>query len=131
QPQLDVAVRSENNQAAIMAGHWPMPAGATKEQLGAGMSFAQQYMPRFPGVTMGAFQESTAVSGEGVFAYEMSATANGKGLVPGGSGRMRLVFAAREGAPSFVLLVVACAEAECASAEAEFQKMATTLEISS
>lgn len=129
QPMLDTAVTSENDQSVIMVGHWPVPAGVGEQQLRAGMASAQQFMPQLPGLKFGAFQESNAVAGEGVSAYEMTA-AVGADVVPGGSGKVRMVFAVNGTSPNLVGLIVACADAGCPAAEAAFQEMAGTLELS-
>lgn len=129
QPTLDAAVTSENEQSAIMVGHWPVPAGIDEQQMRAGMTFAQQFMPQFPGLKLGAFQESNVVAGDGISSFEMTA-AVGAGVVPGGAGKVRMVFAVDEKSPNMVMLVVACSEAECATAEAAFQEMAGTFEFS-
>lgn len=132
QPRIDAAVQSQSEQAAIMAGHFPLPTPVTAEQFKAGMAFAKQYMPQFPGMTMGSFQDSTLVAGEGVSAMEMTAMVNGNAmLLPGGRGKMRMIMVLREGSPHFAMLVVACAESECATAEPAFEKMARTFEFSS
>lgn len=131
QPGLDLAVHNENNQAAIMVAHYPVPAGVNKEQMKAGMEFAQQLIPQFPGVTMSKLHESTVLMGKGVTSFEMTLSA-GSGIVPGGGGgRMRMVFGVHESAPSLVMISVACADAECPRAEAALTEMAKTLEFSS
>lgn len=128
--QLDVAVESGSNQSAIMLFHYPVPGGVSKEQMTAGMSFARQFMPQFPGLTLGPMQESTVLTGEGITSYEMSAKAS-QGIVPGAAGgKMTFVFGVDEGSPNLVMLMVACAEADCPAAEATFSEMAKTFEFS-
>lgn len=128
-PGIDAAVQTESEQSAIMVGHYPVPAGMGKDQLRAGMTFAQQFMPAFPGLRIGPFQESNVVAGEGVSSYEMTAAASGASI-PGGSGKVRMVFAVQDDSTSLAMLVVACADAECADAEAKFLEVAKTFEFS-
>ncbi|HEX2294650.1 MAG TPA: hypothetical protein VHN37_05010 [Actinomycetota bacterium] len=132
QPQIDAAVRSESDQSAIMVGHQETPTPMTREQMRAGMSFVQQLMPQLPGMQFGAFRDSTVVSGDGLFAFEMTLEVSGGGMLPGadGQGRMRMVFVGEEGGSTAAFLLVACAEAECPTAEATFQEMARTFEFS-
>lgn len=129
--EMDVAVESGSNQSAIMLFHYPVPGGIDKEQMRAGMTFAQQFIPKFPGLTLGPLKESTVLAGEGVTSFEMSASAS-QGIVPGAAGgRARFVFGVAESSPNLVMLMVACAEADCPAADAAFLEMAKTFEFSS
>lgn len=126
--EIDLAIRSEGSGDAtdtgIIVGQVPVPPGMGTEQLKLGMSYAQQFMPKLPGLSLGRIQESAIVSGEGVSAYEITATAS-EALAVGG-GKARLVFAMKDGAPSVALLMVTCNAAQCADAEGVFAEMAKT-----
>lgn len=128
-PQIDAVVQNETEQSALFVGHWPVPPGATAEHFRVGLNYARQFMPQFPGVTMGSFEESNILTGEGVTAFEMRATVNG-GLLPQARGKLHVVLALRDGAPSFVLMMGACVDAECAASDPVFQEMAKTFEFS-
>lgn len=130
--EIDVAIRAEGSGDAadtgIIVGQVPVPDGIATEQLKLGMTYAQQFIPKIPGLSIGPIQESTVVTGEGVSAYELTATAS-ESLATGG-GKVRLVFAMKDGASNVALLMVTCNEAECADAEATFAEMAKTFEFS-
>lgn len=133
QPMIDVAVATGDDTQAIMVGHEEMPPGLgamTKEDLQAGMAWAKGLMPQFPGFSMGSIQDSTAVTGPGVSAYEVSAAVSGTMLPDGGDARIRMVFVVREGAPNMGFLMVVCTEKACPKAQTTFQQVARTFELS-
>lgn len=133
QPSIDVAVQNDDSTQAIMIGHEEVPAAVgtmTKEDLQAGMTMAQGLMPRFPGVSMGSIQDSAVVTGPGVSSYEMWARMSGDMLPGGEAARIRMVFVVREGASNVGFLMVVCAEKSCPEAQATFQQVARTFELS-
>jgi hypothetical protein len=133
QPMIDVAVTTGDDTQAIMVGHEEIPPaaqGMTKEDLQAGMAWAKGLMPQFPGFSMGSIQDSTAVTGPGVRAYELSAAVDGTMLPGGDAARIRMVFVVRDGAPNMGFLMVVCAEKACPKAQTTFQQVARTFELS-
>ncbi|HYO61730.1 MAG TPA: hypothetical protein VEU29_07515 [Actinomycetota bacterium] len=125
--EIDVVVKGPGAQTAIMVGHMPAPPGFGRDQMRQGMGFVQQFMPKLPGLSMSAPQETTLL-GPDVTTFEMTASASPT-LAPGGA-KVHMVFAAKEGSPHLATMIVTCQEAECAPADAAFAEMAKTFEFS-
>jgi hypothetical protein len=117
----------ESEQTMIMAAHVSAPA-LQGDQGRAALGLVQQFIPKMPGLAISPVQESTLVTGEGISAYEMTATASGP-MAPAG-GKMRVAVVVDSASSNLVFLMVACAGEDCATAEPLFQEMAGTLKFS-
>lgn len=123
---VDLALASPAG-SVIAVGRSELPPGLGRGNLRGLLEQAQSLMPSIPGVSAGGVRESNLVRGGLVSAYETSMTLSDPRL---GAGKVRLVAVVRDRASQMTTLMVTCPEAECASAEADFEKMARSLSFS-
>ncbi|MFN2588605.1 MAG: lysostaphin resistance A-like protein [Actinomycetota bacterium] len=113
--------------AFIGVGRSEMPPGMNRSNLGGLLSRTQASLPLPPGMAMAPVRESNLVRGGLVKSYETSMRFSDPTL---GAGRARLVAVVRDGSTKLMTAVLACPEAECAAAEADFQAMLRSVRFS-
>jgi membrane protease YdiL (CAAX protease family) len=111
----------------IAVGRSEVAPGVHRGNLESVLTQAQSLLPALPGLSVDGIRKTDLVRGGLVTAYETSMTLSDPTL---GAGRVRLVAVLRDGAPQMTMLMVTCPQAECAAAEADFEKMAKSLTFS-
>ncbi|HEV2754192.1 MAG TPA: type II CAAX endopeptidase family protein [Actinomycetota bacterium] len=112
--------------AFIGVGRSEMAPGVNRSNLGSVLSRAQGALP-MGGMKMGPIQETNVVRGDLAKTYESRIEIQDPML---GKGQARMVAVVREGSTKLMVAVMACPEAECAAADADFDEMLRSVSFS-
>lgn len=113
--------------AFIGVGRSEMAPGVNRSNLGSVLSGAQAALPLPPGIRMGPIRERNLVRGKLAQSYESTIEIEDPTL---GAGKGRLVAVVRDGSAKLMVAVMACPEAECAAADADFDAMLRSVRFS-
>lgn len=106
--------------AFIGVGRSELAPGVNRTNLGSVLSQAQGALPMPPGMRMGRIRETNIVRGSLAKTYESAIEIEDPML---GRGKARMVAVVRDGSTKLMIAVMACPEAECAAADADFDAM--------
>jgi membrane protease YdiL (CAAX protease family) len=106
--------------AFIGVGRQELAPGMNRSNLGPTLARAQATLPLPAGLSMGPIRETNLVRGDLAKTFESSLKISDPAL---GNGKARVVSVIRQGSTKLMIAVMACPEAECAAADADFDAM--------
>ncbi len=119
QSDLDLVLTTPAG-AFIGVGRSELAPGVNRSNLGSVLSNARGALPMPPGVRMGPIREVGLVRGDLAKSYESKIEISDPML---GAGKARMVAVVRDGSTKLMVAVMACPQAECAAADADFDAM--------
>jgi membrane protease YdiL (CAAX protease family) len=126
QSDLDLVLTTPAG-AFIGVGRSELPAGVNRSNLGSILSRAQGALPMRAGLQAGPIKETALVQGDLARSYESVIDISDPVL---GSAKARMVAVVRDGSPKLMIAVMACPDAECAAADADFDAMLRSVRFS-
>jgi membrane protease YdiL (CAAX protease family) len=126
QSELDLVLTTPAG-AFIGVGRSELAPGVNRANLGSVLAQAQGTLPMPPGMRMGRIRETSLVRGSLAKTYESAIEIQDPTI---GRGKARMVAVVREGSTKLMIAVLACPEAECAAADADFDAMLRSVSFS-